>query len=816
MNSKSLFKELAKTGFHSSILTTYSVDAAFYDGSLHHRLRTHGCDNNVLLADGGMLQRAIAETPDSFTQAGRAYALVPVDLAGAFHTKINLRLGSDSGCLIVGSANATAAGWGRNREVFGQFEWWRKRSDGDEAVHHQLIRKAYNYVSAWLEEAGLESINRKLDVIERDAAWLFDVEPNLQPLFLADGSLVDLLCDHGKGDRGILSKLLELVGGAHVTRLVVLSPYWDAKLQGLIELIDVFSPSQTTIALSAGKPEFPLDQLDRIPDVEFAAVFEGNDSGRFIHAKAVVVETEEWDHVIFGSTNCSDDALGLRASPARNAECSVYRRVPAGAGLPLLGLDLSSSLTRESLLPASRDLGEVKPKKNIPTGVIEASERSVRWQPSSRISNPDGAMLLIPEGEFAFQRSRASTYSLTLPSRPRFPLIARVRLANGSVTSPLIVNDELSLAHAAPGMGDKRLRVAFEKIELEGGDFLELASLAAIIFSDTQTSKRRTPKAVKAIGRAADREEGEHHAKAVQDFASPEDFRAAMLSGSVSKGDSGRLNFDDPDAINLLRIIMRGVGQHEAPNSDEGLYAAEGEQDGDWSHGDGAELTEPTRQPRPPIAPARQPMSRDQADKQTVDIQKAISAFEKHLERLVNEHTPPPRKLTAEACFVLRLMVEACRRPLQIKEGEKRDELFALDLVPKPHDRERAFPVRVGRILRALWIGTQTEPALLSRISIGQHQTELPYDIFVMVASTRWALARSVMAMAGAKQELLGNLIAKGALEVWRSTLAWPALDPDAEIEFVGKVDAAVGVSLAETEQLTGHYKKLREALSAA
>jgi hypothetical protein len=815
LNSRSLFKELAKTGFHSSILTTYSVDAAFYDGSIHHRLRAYGCDNNILLADGGMLQRAIAETPASFTQAGRAYALVPVNLSGAFHPKINLRLGSDSGCLLVGSANATAAGWGRNREVFGQFEWWRKRADGDEAVHHQLIRKAYDYVSGWLQEAGLESIKRKLDVIERDAAWLFDVEANGQPLPLSDGSLVDLLCEDGKGGRGILSRLLEFVGGAHVTRLVVLSPYWDAELQGLVELIDAISPSNTTVVLSAGNPEFPLDQLDRIPDVEFAGVFEGNDSSRFIHAKAVIVVTDEWDHVVFGSANCSDDALGSRASPARNAECSVYRRVLSGAGLKLLGLDLLSPLTRESLMPATRVLVEAKLEKSIPAGVIEASERSVRWQPSSRVSNADGAMLLIPEGEFAFQRNRADTYSLTLPAKPRFPLIARVRLADGSVTSPVIVNDEASLAHAAPGMGDKRLRAAFAKIELEGGDFLELASLAAIIFSDTQASKRRVTKAVKALGRAADREKGGHDETAVHDFASPEDFRAAMLPGSVSRGDSGQLNFDDPDAVNLLRIIMRGIGQREAQDSEEGLFAAEGEQEDDGGNSGGAETTEPTRPPCPPKAPVRQPMSRDQAYKQTVDINKAISLFEKHLEELVNENTPPPRKLTAEACFMLRLMVEACRRPLQIKEGEERDELFALDLVPKPHDRERAFPVRVGRILRTLWIGTRTKRGLLSRISIGQHQTELPYDIFVVVASTRWALARSVMAMTGSKQKFLGDLIAKGALEIWRSTLAWPALHPDAELEFIGKMDAAMGVSLEETEQLTEHYKKLRAQLTA-
>jgi hypothetical protein len=34
----SLFKDLARSGWHSSIMTTYSVDPAFYDGSIEYRL----------------------------------------------------------------------------------------------------------------------------------------------------------------------------------------------------------------------------------------------------------------------------------------------------------------------------------------------------------------------------------------------------------------------------------------------------------------------------------------------------------------------------------------------------------------------------------------------------------------------------------------------------------------------------------------------------------------------------------------------------------------------------------------------------------
>src|SRR3546814_8610976 len=44
-----------------------------------------------------MLQRAIAQTPESFARAGSAYALLPISVPGAFHPKVSIRLGSDAG-----------------------------------------------------------------------------------------------------------------------------------------------------------------------------------------------------------------------------------------------------------------------------------------------------------------------------------------------------------------------------------------------------------------------------------------------------------------------------------------------------------------------------------------------------------------------------------------------------------------------------------------------------------------------------------------------------------------------------------------------
>ena len=94
-------------------MTTYSVDPSFYDGSIEYRLRTYGCENNILMADAVMLGRAINSTPEAFRNAGRKYAIVPMRVDGCFHPTVHLRLGLDSAKIIIGSANATAAGWGR-------------------------------------------------------------------------------------------------------------------------------------------------------------------------------------------------------------------------------------------------------------------------------------------------------------------------------------------------------------------------------------------------------------------------------------------------------------------------------------------------------------------------------------------------------------------------------------------------------------------------------------------------------------------------------------------------------------------------------
>ncbi|MGQ0589827.1 MAG: hypothetical protein ACT4N8_09895 [Sphingosinicella sp.] len=504
MNRINLFKDLARTGFHTSIVTTYSVDAAFYDGSLFRRLRTYGCENNILMADARMLQRAVEATPESFARAGSGYAAVPIAVEACFHPKIHIRLGTDSASLIVGSANATAAGWGRNREIVSSFEWWRRRDDADEAVVRRLVRKAYDYAASRLSAIGTAAIEHKLRLIERDSAWLFDVEANDAPLALADGSWVDLYFERDPENRGMLARLIEAVDESTVRRLIVVSPYWDGDLAALAELRDELRPAETVVGLNARKPEFPVDALPTLAGLRFAKIFDGSDGNRFIHAKVLLVETDRHDHLLIGSANCSVAAMGSMSQPARNAECSVYRRLPAGVGLELLGIDLTVSFDVSAIRSSPGEIVEPSAAAGFYAGTIEAAGRSIRWRPSPKVGDPQGAKLRIADEAYRVARVRDGMHCLELPAPPALPLIVRVELADGRVSAPVLVNDEVKLAQAAPGLGDRRLRAAYEKIALGEGDLLDLAALASLIFSSADAPVRRSTKRSGGGGKGGD------------------------------------------------------------------------------------------------------------------------------------------------------------------------------------------------------------------------------------------------------------------------------------------------------------------------
>ena len=161
----SLFQELKIGGFHSSVSTTYSVDPAFYDSTIQYKLRVSGCRNNILLADQGMLTRALLSTPGAFQKAGMEYLVKGFSHSKSFHPKILARYGKNRARIVIGSANATCAGWGRNLEALSVFSWKHNSEKADNLVYRDLVQKTHNYLIGLMSEDENENLAYKLRLL---------------------------------------------------------------------------------------------------------------------------------------------------------------------------------------------------------------------------------------------------------------------------------------------------------------------------------------------------------------------------------------------------------------------------------------------------------------------------------------------------------------------------------------------------------------------------------------------------------------------------------------------------------------------------
>ena len=322
------FDVFAESGFHSAFLTTYAFGAQAFEDVPFSRLRGSGCRNIVILADRQMVNQSFAELgPAKF--AGSSYHLVKADAPGAFHPKITLLLGAKKGRLLIGSANLTALGLGGNRELVASLSYGEDAT-GD--AHH--FAATLNYIRSKVPADDLwfaTAMQRAL----RSSPWLREVMETPVPEKDAE---IEVALLHDRPDATILDQIAASVDRDRIERLIVVSPYWDMKLEGLARLRAIMGDPPTDLLIDAASTYFPKSELPRFSDVGIFKV-DTSDSKRFVHAKLVIAQGQAWDHVISGSMNCTLPALLGPTIVRGNAEAGIYKRVPPGTALAALGLE---------------------------------------------------------------------------------------------------------------------------------------------------------------------------------------------------------------------------------------------------------------------------------------------------------------------------------------------------------------------------------------------------------------------------------------------------------------------------------------------
>jgi hypothetical protein len=364
-------------GYHSALVTSFAIEFSAFEEIMLPQLAAAGATNTLLIADPRMSALALTDGSILPQQLGRDYMLHgAAHGAGVFHPKIILQLGRDGGRAFIGSANATAAGMGGNVEIVTEIV-----CAADPSPEREFVRAVWRYVDNL--PANAEGAAREALAWARERApWLSGPDPE-SIVALDDGSLLGLLASPGVA--GIGERFADLIGSP-VQRLIIFSPFWDEQLSGLKGLAEGLGRPPLIILIDRDSHDFPCGP-EIMPQASLIDV-SGWEKGRFKHAKLILAQTADHDHVLSGSANCTSPALGTVGVNGVNAEACVYRRVPHGEALSALGLE--ALIRGPSISPADlkrKDASEPLPlgaAHALRPGTFEVEHGELRWTPAGR------------------------------------------------------------------------------------------------------------------------------------------------------------------------------------------------------------------------------------------------------------------------------------------------------------------------------------------------------------------------------------------------------------------------------------------------
>lgn len=365
--------------FHTAIATTFAIEFAALEEVMLPQLMMSGSTNLLVIADRRMASMSLSDGSQMPVQLGRDYELYsPAIGAGVFHPKILLQIGRRSGRLFVGSANITAAGLAGNAETVIELEC------GDEpGPEQEVIRAAWRYLNGLVSTYAGAARDAMTWAADR-AKWLLGPEPDPVQM-LEDGSAICFLSNASA--LGISRRFIDLVAGEAVEQFVVVSPYWDEDLTALQALRTALEPETTSVLLDLEQHAFPTE-APATSSLKIRTLPKSL-QGRFAHAKILIASTADHDHVLVGSANCTQAALGRGEAPGVNAEACIYRRLQRDVGMRALGLD--TCLEQD---PIKAD--EIEPREvatHIPldqiaamwAGSFEIEGGVLIWSPAPRV-----------------------------------------------------------------------------------------------------------------------------------------------------------------------------------------------------------------------------------------------------------------------------------------------------------------------------------------------------------------------------------------------------------------------------------------------
>ncbi len=278
-----------------------------------------GANNQIVLMDAGCYEQTLSWDLSSAKDLGRLYSVSPIFTTAAFHPKILFLLGKEGGRLIVGSGNATTGGFLKNWEIFGEFE-----ALADEPIH-PAFREAWRLVES-LKNVLPETVQYQLSKSRDMSAWLDN------SLMVGDNR--ELLINTKDA---LYNQIIKRINEKSPKNIVLISPYWDERLEVLNQLKTAFPKSKFSIIVQSDIVNLSGAAVSNLGKqfqwYNFNAPYgdeEWSLSKRtFLHAKLLLFELPDEDLAFYGSANISRAAL-LKKPLSGNYEILIGIRFPKG------------------------------------------------------------------------------------------------------------------------------------------------------------------------------------------------------------------------------------------------------------------------------------------------------------------------------------------------------------------------------------------------------------------------------------------------------------------------------------------------------
>lgn len=316
MYSKSLMDELKDSkGYDLALLTTYNIDIHFFDNRIKSVLLSNGIKNISLFVDLKKLNQSIQNEKNS--DMGRQYSVFPMDIHGAFHPKVILLLGKEKAKLFVSSANLKVSSYRYNNEVFNCFGYTAENNENGEMIEN-AIRFFIN-----LQDIAVQQLYSDDPKHEIKDTFVYSYL-NSYRVNKPDNNVNCFFIDNSK--ETIIDQVQRIVG-SKINKISISSPFFDNDLKAVKNISERFGCDNIEVYIQNSLNRFPVDynrKYDIVPQTRIHVFNELIDGDRyFYHGKVIELSGEDNDYILFGSSNCTANALLKTYNTDGNIEASV-------------------------------------------------------------------------------------------------------------------------------------------------------------------------------------------------------------------------------------------------------------------------------------------------------------------------------------------------------------------------------------------------------------------------------------------------------------------------------------------------------------